>query len=763
MLKKQVFKKISDCSACGACKQICPENAIEMRPDEEGFVYPHIIGSLCSDCGLCRDKCPSLHPDFRNSSNPAYYAVGASDELRRQSPSGGAFAAMAEYVLENKGYVAGAAFDDCWGVEHIVISEASELPRLQGSKYVQSEIKPGYYAGLKALLQTGRMLLFSGMPCQVAGFKRVLGAEYKNLITVDLACLGVPPAKLFKKYLKEMFNDDQVLSVNFRDKTYGWHDTMSSYKNHISIETNNTTYSVPINCDPYWRAFSATLALRPSCYPCPFKGRLPRQGDCSIGDCWGIDKYYAETKDHFHDGLGLSMLSVNNAMGADFFDQIKDRFKIRREIPLKYAQVVYKSSSGAPLNYPPPSGRRNFFQNIDRFTLEENLAFNLDGQCDCLIVNMWDGANYGAVLLAYSLQEMLKEMGYRPKLARFYPPGRIVSGAVSNFAARYLDVTLYNHRPRQIKKLDQITDTYILGGDTAWFEKHIPPFSDLENKFFLRYFHPEKKKIACSVSFLFDFNPMDAKTETRRRRYVQEFDAVSVREDSGVEICRAAFQVQATHLLDPVLALGRDGYEKIIANGQDKAGTEPEGEFFFAYLIASNAGPSQAFFQAAKKKVSEELGLPWVDINPLGSPAETSIEDFLSLISHSSLLLTSSYHGVCLALLFNKPFVALAVPNSRDDRLPSLLRLLSLEERLVRSPDDLAAMDGRWQIIDYARVNQIIERERARFKDWLASAMRAPKKSYDRTQADRAYYEWWIDLLGDQIDSIKDAMKKQSS
>lgn len=161
------------CTGCGACQNKCPNNAISMKEDEEGFLFPNIDKTKCTNCGLCEKTCPILNPKFNKKSNTCYVTM-ANDDIRMKSASGGAFSVIANYVLENNGYVAGAAYDEDWNVHHIIIDNKEDLDKLRRSKYVQSKTED-IYIQVKNLLEKGKMVLFSGTPCQVAGLYGFLG------------------------------------------------------------------------------------------------------------------------------------------------------------------------------------------------------------------------------------------------------------------------------------------------------------------------------------------------------------------------------------------------------------------------------------------------------------------------------------------------------------------------------------------------------------------------------------------------------------
>lgn len=216
------------CTGCEACLNVCPHAAIMMVRDHEGFDYPSIYSDKCVDCGLCVKVCPVLHyediADKRKIYNDVQKAIAAKtncEEWRRVSSSGGVFPAIANYILEHGGVVAGAAFDEHFDVHHVIINDKKDLIKVQASKYAQSRIKY-IYKEIKKYLTDGRLVLFTGMACQIEGLKSYLRKEYSNLYTADLICMGIPSPGVWRGYLDTTFQGESIRHVNFKDKTYGW-------------------------------------------------------------------------------------------------------------------------------------------------------------------------------------------------------------------------------------------------------------------------------------------------------------------------------------------------------------------------------------------------------------------------------------------------------------------------------------------------------------------------------------------------------------
>jgi coenzyme F420-reducing hydrogenase beta subunit len=182
---------VENCTGCSACRDQCPQQAVEMREDREGFLFPAVDESKCNQCGCCVKICPvkTVVP-VETIDEPTVYAAWTRDrELLRESTSGGAFSEIARVILDRGGVVFGAAYDEHMIVRHIAVESWDGLCRLRGSKYVQSDVGDSYQLA-RDYLDAGRAVLYSGTPCQVAGMYAAIGKDYANLLTCDLICHG---------------------------------------------------------------------------------------------------------------------------------------------------------------------------------------------------------------------------------------------------------------------------------------------------------------------------------------------------------------------------------------------------------------------------------------------------------------------------------------------------------------------------------------------------------------------------------------------
>lgn len=313
----RIFNKAEECSGCSACQGVCPKEAIAMKPDERGFLYPVIDEEKCVDCGKCKSVC-EFNDNYDKSSllkNPKVYAVKHKDNsVRAKSRSGGMFAACADYILNRKnGVVYGCGFDESLDVVHMRIDSYEDIKSLQGSKYVQSDMGDCFKMA-KEDLDDGKYVVFSGTPCQTAGFRSYIGDYiYKdNLIVCDLICHSIPTPKLYKDYRDFIENkyNSRIIRFDFRDKSCGWNSHMESYE----LENGEKIIS-----KYYTELYHMGTAIRPSCSVCKFTN-TKRPSDITLGDFWGIDKVVG----NFDDNRGVSSVMLNTQKGVDLFDKIKD-------------------------------------------------------------------------------------------------------------------------------------------------------------------------------------------------------------------------------------------------------------------------------------------------------------------------------------------------------------------------------------------------------------------------------------------------------
>ncbi len=316
---------VKECTGCGACYNICPHSAIAMKPDSQGFIVPFVERTNCVECKLCERACPIVNAiNIKNPPIAEAYAFW-DKRTRTLSSSGGAFSSIARWVLNKDGVVFGASWYNGFDCVHTQCESESELHILRGSKYLQSDILKTF-AQAREFLRSGRFVLFSGTPCQIAGLKTFLLKPYEKLITVDIVCHGVPSGKLFRTYIDKLIKEypeyKYANGFGFR-KLNGW-GIAPSIKFPKSKESMLTGVK-----NIYMDAFNKASIFRDSCYNCHFNG-LSRTGDITIADFWGI----GESKTPFKHNVskGVSLLLINSDKGKTICNELTNCFIAKRDI-----------------------------------------------------------------------------------------------------------------------------------------------------------------------------------------------------------------------------------------------------------------------------------------------------------------------------------------------------------------------------------------------------------------------------------------------
>ncbi len=760
MIENSHITAPDNCTSCALCANICPSNAISMCWNESGFLIPDVKEESCIHCGLCIRNCPALHPHPEPApaefTPKAYAAYSTHDNIRRASSSGGVFSELATTIMELGGVVYGVRWESGFHACFHRAETPDELAAFRGSKYVQAE--PGHvYRQVREDLQSERPVLFSGLPCQVQALLRFMKKRPSSLITVSLACHGIPSRLLATQYLdeKQVELGCSISDWQFRDKTHGWIDY------HVRTTGCNGSSTLTLkHKDDYMRLFLSDIVMKKACYTCPYSyknGAVPTIGDIALGDFWNIRHLHPEL-DSFG---GISCVLSLTPAGEKLLNLTETQGKIRLH---EESYTIARNPTGASASpIPPiiPKQRNRALQMLRKRAPLQNLLKLSERRISFCGISLREsapiiralvylkkrlttvprpivgilteelGANYGGLLQAYAMQQVVSSCGFTPytlnhttpppiiRRVRQYLahaawrchiipplplPKRVALQAGRDFTNDFINTIPADTESQWQSHMERIPfHALIVGSDQVWNpagKRRPMPFFYLERA----PLELRQKSIAYAASFGEDFPLYHPNDEESCSRLLRDFKAVSTREHSGTELCRKR-GVSATQMPDPTLLLTREHYDELIGS----PGVLEQGKrILHTYLLDAKPDVHGVAAQLHMKveTVSEER-------------APIAVREWLRRIRDCSAMITDSFHGCVFAIIFNRPFVCLGNAARGEARFRSLLYTFGLSERHPEEYNTASAVRLLNTPIDWYRVNAILASERQRGMDFL--------------------------------------------
>ena len=356
------------------------------------------------------------------------------------------------------------------------------------------------------------------------------------------------------------------------------------------------------------------------------------------------------------------------------------------------------------------------------------------------ILNFWWAANYGANLTAYALQQLIENSILVDNSDFQQYLGDLAQEFHHNFVKKYLQTSDVCRTTNSLCNLNRNCNTFIVGSDQVFRPKLNKRIADT---FLLDFANINSKKIAFSASFGVDkekFLKENSKEKIERMRTsLKSFDFISCREKSGVEICRDLFDVKAEWIIDPVFIADKDIYDELL-----KKATSDYSDKIVSYLI----GPKNKLTKYYDENVVQ-----------LANSNET-VENWLSAIKTCKLLITDSFHGMCFALIFNKPFICIVNSSTGSTRYDSVFELLGIGKQCITNIKEIYEKDCIFKV-DYDVVNKRIDYERQRSLDFLKMALEAPVQvTQEKIEARMKFLENKVCELEQQA-TLKYQIKKE--
>lgn len=356
--------------------------------------------------------------------------------------------------------------------------------------------------------------------------------------------------------------------------------------------------------------------------------------------------------------------------------------------------------------------------------------------------------NYGGLLQNYALQQVLQKLGHdsctirrgrhipfftllRNNIKLFikriirknYNPSekenRIIRRKCENFTNKYIKTTKTVHNNKEIIKIigkHEFT-AYIVGSDQVWR----PCYSPCIYNEFLDFCKNAKnvKRIAYAASFGVSNWEYSEEESAKCAELAKQFNAISVREDSGVALCEKYLGVQAEHLLDPTMLLEKSEYEQLANDEKEEA---IDGDLF-CYILDSNKEKTDIRNNFEKtlhyksfevKAAKSGLINKHSDLSEYIVPSPTK---WIRAFMDAKMVLTDSFHGCVFSIIFNKPFWVIENRERGNARFDSLLKLFNLEHRRI-DINNLGKIDLSTPI-DWQQVNTIRDEWKKKSIDFL--------------------------------------------
>lgn len=735
-----ILDDMQSCYGCGACFNACPAGAIDMRENADGFLEPVIDENKCISCGKCKQVCPSINRQYPNDPEPDMYAFSAEEKVLYNSSSGGIFTFLAQYVLQAGGYVAGAAYDSQFYVNHTIIHSMDELDKLRRSKYLQSSTGSTFQK-TKELLEAGESVLYSGCPCQIAGLLRFLGKDYEKLYTVDLVCHGVPSPKLFQEHLRNTYGDIQKIEdVEFRSRE-GW---ASLFRVKLRNGKTRTAYN---NNSVYMQSFLRDINLRASCFQCQYS-RLPRQGDVTIGDLWAA----ANCNLSFDYRKGVSIVLLNNEKGSALFQNALSKPEYQFHIQKIRGKDVEKPCDIRWLNanifHPVASGniarQKKFFNDCSSMGFEHAVHAALHKFDVGLMLYLGD--NYGSIATNYALYHTIRETGRSVAVLDHLT----ISGSeVMKFARKHMKCCSDFLERDDAQGANQCFDTFVTGSDIAWdwvinLDRPLPIMM-------LGFAGQDKRIISYAPSFgaKKEAASITEPERTLYSHYLKRYDAISVREDYGVDMCRELFGVEATQVVDPVLLCGRDVWDKL----SDTSPLKFDEEYLLAYILDPDPNKRAIILQTAKKLNMKAVVILDQTLNYQINKSRMNMDEniahpdfagWLAYFRHASYVITDSFHGTCFSLIYGKKFAA--IKNRSKGRFDSLARVTECPFLFFENSAQLLEKADIFPDIDYDSVHKRMELSRMESEEWLRASLDAEIKPKASSDSASLLYQYFLSL-----------------
>ncbi len=339
--------------------------------------------------------------------------------------------------------------------------------------------------------------------------------------------------------------------------------------------------------------------------------------------------------------------------------------------------------------------------------------------------------NYGAVLQAFALSKTVQQLGYEVELIDIRPAlrkksylaslknkvkGYIEGNPFRDFLKSQVSLSKPLYSFTELKKQAVQYNAVIVGSDQVWRPEYC---GNLALHFFLDFVPEGVKRISYAASFGVDKWLVDQDTTEKIKKEVVKFNAVSVRELVGVDICKEVFGVNANHALDPTLLADKNLFYDLLSQRKIN-------ESYIASFVLDKNEETDAIESYISKQTDKSIhSLNKREISFLGFKLDKylSVKEWLMKIKDAEMVITDSFHCVCFSLIFQKQFICIGNQSRGLSRLNSLLQIVGLEDRFFLNLKEVINTNILDTNIDYEQVNNRLESQRQISLDLLKDSL----------------------------------------
>jgi hypothetical protein len=339
--------------------------------------------------------------------------------------------------------------------------------------------------------------------------------------------------------------------------------------------------------------------------------------------------------------------------------------------------------------------------------------------------------NYGAVLQTYSIYKLIESLGhdsyiinYKPKITSLR---KKILNSIKNILGYEFEIFRHKYIPgilpetqnvNDLKKLNNLIDGFIVGSDQVWrYRGDKEAFA----KYFFDFVNDDKLKIAYGASFGVDSWYAEKNITNNIKKLIKKFDAISVREESGIKICEEIFNINSVKVLDPTLLVKKKYFHELA----DKKFFSHSKKKYLAYMILDNNKKTESFF----RKIATNNQLKFIQIKGKNILPQkdlffyNNVNKWLNYIKYANIIVTDSFHCTIFSIIFQKKFICLSNPIRGTTRLKNLLEMVKLESRLYSDINKIK-YSGLNKEIDYSKVEILLNKEKIKSTKFLRNSLK---------------------------------------